>query len=70
MRNELIALSGKWREWNQGVDKNYDEYRREAIELMRRRHLGAVERSGLLQKDAPIFFKQFMEQLDRKPRGA
>jgi len=68
VRAELKALSAKWRPWDRASSpKSFREYRDSAIELYADALSVILNNPELAKADAPIFYAQFLENLDEKP---
>jgi hypothetical protein len=68
VREELKALSAKWRPWiREQATESFRKYRDSAEELYADALSVLLNNPGLAQADAPIFSKQFFEELDNKP---
>lgn len=68
IRGELTALSNKWRPWDpEKVSASFAAYRKSSKEIFADAISVLLNDPALLEKDAPIFFEQFFNELDRKP---
>lgn len=68
LRQELIALSAYWRPWDRTTAKDsYRKYRDSAKELYADAISVLLNSPGLLEKQAPHFYKAFFDRLDAKP---
>lgn len=65
---ELLSLSKKWRPWDEdAVSANFNRYRRSSKELYADALSALLNNPGLVESEAPIFFRLFFEELDAKP---
>jgi hypothetical protein len=68
VRAELKALSMKWRPWDPATaSPSFAAYRNSGKELYADALSVLLNNPGLLEADAPTFYRQFFEELDRKP---
>lgn len=68
IRAELIALSDKWRPWDPDkASASFRTYRHSGRELYADALSVLLNNPGLLESDAPTFYQQFFDLLDRKP---
>lgn len=70
VKRELVALSAKWRPWNRAAANDaLIRYRDSAKELYADAISVLLNDPGLLERDAPIFYKEFFAALDAKPEA-
>lgn len=68
IRRELLDLSKKWRPWDPETSSaSFNRYRKSGKELYADALSALLNNPGLVQQDAPIFFEQFFNELDKKP---
>lgn len=68
VRAELMALSDKWRPWDPAkASPSFKQYRHSGKELYADALSVLLNNPGLLEREAPVFYKQFFAALDDKP---
>ena len=68
IRAELTALSNAWRPWDEATaSKSFAAYRKSAKELFADAISVLLNDPARLEREAPVFFEQFFNELDRKP---
>lgn len=68
IREELQALSDKWRPWDpETASASFKAYRHSGKELFADAISVLLNNPGLLEHDAPTFYEQFFNELDNKP---
>ena len=66
-KEQLTKLTHIWKPWEEGLDPNYDSYRKSAAELYADFVSVLFNDPGLAQKTAPSFYNQFFKSLGKKP---
>lgn len=68
VREELLALSMKWRPWDpKTATASFAAYRRSGVELYADAISVLLNNPGMLEAEAPIFYREFFHALDGKP---
>lgn len=68
VRAELKALSAQWRPWDEATaEPSFKAYRNSARELYADAISVLLNNPGLLEAQAPIFYREFFRGLDAKP---
>lgn len=65
--DELKALSMKWKPFDPAANKKYTAYRHSSKELYADAFSVLINNPGMLQKEAPTFYENFMRFIDKKP---
>lgn len=66
-REELTNLSMAWKPWTQGIDTNYDAYRKSSSELYADFISVLFNDPALSQEKAPGFYNSFFDTIGKKP---
>jgi len=70
VRAELTALSDAWRPWDRDTaTASFRAYRHSSKELYADAISVLLNNPGKLQAEAPLFYRTFFQQLDRKPEA-
>jgi predicted RNA methylase len=68
VRAELLALSNAWRPWDQTTaSDSFKAYRKSGVELYADALSVLLNDPGRLEREAPVFYREFFNAIDQKP---